>query len=202
MGTNSRPPAVVESPHGPAPQAPKLPLVPTQRAASVRSQAQATATSTRAAVARLIGMVMVVAILYCASHLPHRTRMQSMVFNVASAEGVGMESEVAFQDVQMRQVSGDRLDIYGHVCNQGNHYIKRVVVQLTFRDAQGQPISSIQRPIQDRKDQERWPMTDEFSIEPDQTRFFQIVLNHVPARWDHNLPGLRVITVALGRPRW
>lgn len=97
----------------------------------------------------------------------------------------------------MTQAPGNgRLDIYGRAVNQGNHHITRAVVQLTFKDAKGRTVATIQKPIQGRFKEQYRTFADDFPIEPGESRFFQIVVNQPPPKWDHNMPELKMITIS------
>ena len=71
----------------------------------------------------------------------------------------------------------------------------RSVVQLTFKDAKGRTVTTIQKPIQGRFKEEYRTLADESPIEPDESRFFQIVVDQVPSKWDHHMTDIKVITV-------
>jgi len=181
MATNSRIPFPPLS-HRPA-------LVPKRAPATAKPPSRG-----HRVLAGLVGLAIVVTMWLYVSRLRNAS-MESQVA-VAPADGEGMQSELEFSNVQMTQAPGNgRLDVYGRVLNQGNHQITRAVVQVTFKDGKGRIIGMIQKPIQGRFKQQYRTLADDFPIGPDESRFFQIVVNQVPPKWDHNLPEIKVITV-------
>jgi hypothetical protein len=157
-----------------------------------------------ALLAGIVVVIVLAAIFYYATRSLDHMKTQDQVASQVDpgAQGLGLlESELELSDLQMAQAPGDgRLDIYGRVLNTGNHHIARAVIQVTFKDAKGRKLPSIQKPIQGRLKETYRTLADDFPIEPDQSRFFQVVVNQVPPNWDHNMPELKVITVSVSEP--
>jgi len=167
--------------------------VPVQRPPSTT----AVEISTRGMLTAILGVVALGLIFYFASRIhEHATAVESPDQAVAPAGSEGPQSELEFSDVQMEVTGDGRLDIFGRVRNTGNHHITGALVQLTFRDAKGKKVASIQQPIHGKKEAPSSALADEFPIEPDQSRFFQVVINQVPPKWNHELPELKVVTVS------
>ncbi len=193
MATDPRIPVEDATKPRSAPDGRKLRLLPRRRGAT----SEPMAISGRSVFAGLLGVAIVAAMFYYASRVPERARIKDQVTGAAAADSEGPESELELSDLQMTQASANgRLDIYGQAKNSGNHRIRRAVVQLTFKDAKGKTIETVQKPIQGRMKEEYRTLADESPIEPDQSRFFQVSVNQVPAKWDHNMPELKVITVS------
>jgi hypothetical protein len=161
--------------------------------------------SGRALLGGIVVVLILAAIFYYATrsldHMKTQDQVESQVD--PGAQGLGLlESELELSDVQMAQAPGDgRLDIYGRVLNTGNHLITRAVIQVTFKDSKGRRLPSIQKPIQGRFKEANRTLADDFPIEPDQSRFFQVTVDQVPTTWDHKIPELKVITVSVKEPR-
>jgi hypothetical protein len=174
---------------------PQIPLTQPRKPVLVPGRAPAPPARGHRILAGLIGLTLVLALLVYAWRV-REARMQSPVSVTAPADDGNVQSELEFSDLQMTQTPGNgRLDIYGSVVNQGNHHITRAVVQLTFKDAQGRTVATLQKPIQGRFNEQYRTLADDFPIEPGESRFFQIVLNQIPPKWDHNMPDIKVITV-------
>jgi len=181
MATNPRIPFLQ---HGPV-------LVPRRAPATKRPPSRG-----HRILAGVIGLAIVVTMWIYVSRL-RNSNLESQVA-VAPADGEGMQVELEFSDVQMTQAPANgRLDVYGRAVNMGNHQITRAVVQLIFKDAKGRTVATVEKPIQGKFKEEYRTLADDFPIGPDESRFFQIVLNQVPAKWNHNLPEIKVITVGI-----
>lgn len=112
----------------------------------------------------------------------------------------GPESALQISDPQMVQEPAGPLDIYGRVLNAGTQRITRAVVQLTFKDAKGRTVATIQKPIHGKMKEQFRTLADDFPLEPGQSRFFQVSVNQLPAKWNHEMPELKVITVSVTEP--
>jgi len=174
-------------PETPLPQRCKPVLVPPEAGPPARSHR---------ILAGLIGLAIVFAMLVYVWRVRDPIRTQSQTPITVPADGEGVQSELEFSDLQMTQAPGSgRLDIYGRAVNQGNHHITRAVVQLTFKDAKGRTVATVQKAIHGKFNEQYRTLADDFPIEPGQSRFFQIVVNQLPPKWDHTMPELKVITV-------
>jgi hypothetical protein len=154
----------------------------------------------RRVIAGVIALLIVTGMFFYASRVPQRMRMHAPVDGVNPADGEGMQAEVQFSDLQISQATGsDPLELRGRVSNAGNHQITGAIVQLTFRDSAGKRISTIQKPILSMTAPADPGVSHDFSgdpIEPDESRAFRVLVPSAPARWDHNLPEVKVITVS------
>lgn len=171
----------------------RLPLAPARRRAII-GPIEFTACGVLVGVLAMVALS--VAFYYYASHLHEPTTVETHDEAVTPAGGEGPQSEVEFSDVQMETSGDGRLDIFGNVQNRGNHHITGVVVQLTFKNAKGGKLATIEQPIHGKAEGASPTLADEFPIEPEQSRFFQVVIKQVPPKWNHELPDLKVVTVS------
>ena len=147
----------------------------------------------------LIGVLAMVAlglILHYALRVHEPTPVVTHGEPVAPADGEGPQSELEFSDVQMEALGDGPLDIFGNVQNRGNRHITGVVVQLTFKDAKGQKLATIEQPIHGKTEGAPSTLSDEFPIEPDRSRFFHVVINQIPPKWNREPPDLKIVTVS------
>jgi len=153
----------------------------------------------RRVMAGVLGLVVVTIMFFYVSRVSQRMRTQNQIEYVVPADGEGLESEVQFSDLEMSQVTAtDPLELRGRVLNAGNHLITGALVQLTFKDSKGRKLSTIQKPILNMTEEPDPDVSNNFSgdpIEPEESRAFRVLVRNVPARWDHNLPEVKVITV-------
>jgi hypothetical protein len=147
--------------------------------------------------AGLLGVAALAALFYYASRVAHEhTAVLSHGEPVAPADGEGPQSELEFSEIQMEAPGNGRLDIFGSVQNRGNHHITGVVVQFTFKNAKGKNLATIEQPIHGKAEGASPTLADEFPIEPEQSRFFQVIINQVPPKWNRELPDLKVVTIS------
>ncbi|HUI83316.1 MAG TPA: hypothetical protein VL240_03785 [Candidatus Binatia bacterium] len=159
---------------------------------------QATRVDTFAVVSAICAVVVLVALFYYGLRAREHIRAEGHGEWAVPADGEGLQSELQFSEVQITQAPGNgRLDVFGSVRNAGNHRITGAEVQLTFRDSKGRTLASIQEPIHGTTKEADRTLADDFPIDPGESRFFQIVVNQAPAKWDHALPELKVITVSV-----
>jgi hypothetical protein len=147
----------------------------------------------------LVGVLAMVALsvaFYYASRPHELTPVETHGQAVAPAGDEGPQSELEFSDVQMEAPGNGPLDIFGNVQNRGNHHITGVVVQLTFKDAKGKKLASVEQPIHGKTEGASSTLADDFPIEPEQSRFFHVVINQIPPKWNRELPDLKIVTVS------
>jgi hypothetical protein len=149
--------------------------------------------------AGFLGLVVVAVVFFYVFRVSERMRTQNQIEYVVPADGEGLGSEVQFSDLEMSQATAnDPLELRDRVSNAGNHLISGALVQLTFKDSAGRKLPTIQTQILSMTEKPDPNVSNNFSgdpIEPDESRAFRVLVRNVPARWDHNLPEVKVITV-------
>jgi hypothetical protein len=95
--------------------------------------------------------------------------------------------------------TGGAATLQGQVMNTGNRPVIGVVAQLSFRDNNGKILSSVQAPLDGMIVKGTNLEPDAFAndpLRPNASRPFRITVEQVPAGWNHQLPGMRVVTVS------
>lgn len=129
---------------------------------------------------------------------PRNAQASEPVHPVAAAAVA--PTDVRLNDVQVSgPPGGGAVYLDGMVANDGKVPVSEVEVQVDFHDAHGTLVASLQKPIAGvaaggvdllRKEFARNP------IEPGQMRFFRVEVQPVPEGWNHELPAMKVVTVA------
>ena len=94
------------------------------------------------------------------------------------------------------------VDVYGEVSNTGSQPVTGAIISAVFKDKNGNPVLTQQKPMQ-RVDLEKKDKTlDErdFSLEPlkrGQTAGFRVNYKDVPQNWNHEPPEVSVLQVTL-----
>ena len=113
---------------------------------------------------------------------------------------IGTVSEaVQLGKVQMSQPPADEaLYLDGVLTNNGTANITGAKAQVDFRDADGDVVSRVEKPIAGMTHGGTDLVQDEFvrnPIQPRETRFFRVAIDQTPANWNHELPELRIVEV-------
>ena len=129
--------------------------------------------------------------------LPATPRKAQANTNHVSIQAAPPDLEAS--SVQMSQsVGGEALYLDGRVSNYGKARITSATVEVTFADAQGRPIATIQKPLAGVAKGGVGAVPGEFAqnpIGPNETRFFRIAVEQVPADWNHEVPQLKIVAV-------
>ena len=108
-------------------------------------------------------------------------------------------AELHLRDVQVSQQPFDgTLYLDGLVTNAGESRVTAAVAELEFHDRQGQVIGKVQTPLAGISQGGSGVVRNEFThnpIRPNVFRFFRIAVQHVPADWNRELPGIKLVAV-------
>jgi hypothetical protein len=106
--------------------------------------------------------------------------------------------QVQVSGIQMiPEPSRDALYLDGRITNTGSGVISGATAQIKLHDRAGKVIADLERPIEGIGDA-GGDKVDEFvrrPIQPNDTRFFRVVITPIPAEWNHETPDLQVQTV-------
>ena len=86
----------------------------------------------------------------------------------------------------------------GTVMNAGNRAILNATVQLSFMGADGRVVGNVTEPLHGMVEQGGVLQSESWGthpFEPNQTRLFQVTVDHAPAGWNHAMPNMTVLTV-------
>jgi hypothetical protein len=61
-------------------------------------------------------------------------------------------------------------------------------------------VATVQKPIHGKIKEQFRTLADDFPIEPGQSRFFQVSVNQVPPKRNHDMPELKVVIVSTPEP--
>lgn len=89
---------------------------------------------------------------------------------------------------------GGQMYIYARLYNNGNTSINGVAANVSFPGNKGQSVASFTSAVESYKDQTALPLT-EAPIKPNEARDVRIPIEHVPAGWNHEMPGITIQNV-------
>ena len=95
--------------------------------------------------------------------------------------------------------TGGAMDLDGEVLNDGNRAVLGATVELSFVNSAGKIVGNVNRSLTGMVQRGDSLVTDEFGtdpIKPNQTRLFRITVDQVPRGWNHQMPEMKVLTVA------
>jgi len=109
--------------------------------------------------------------------------------------------ELHLGSLQMSQApAGEVLYLDGVVTNTGGVAVTGATVEVDFHDAQGKPVSSLQKPIASMAHGGADLVRNAFArnpIQPNEMRFFRVAIEEkqVPPAWNHEVPELKVVEI-------
>jgi hypothetical protein len=95
--------------------------------------------------------------------------------------------------------TGDSVTLRGRVMNAGRRPVIGAKVVLRFQDGHGQILQTIAAPMIGVAPSNNALVADEFSKNPLKsydTRSFEVTVSEVPARWNHTMPEMKIVTVS------
>jgi hypothetical protein len=108
-------------------------------------------------------------------------------------------ADLQVSSVQMSEaVGGEALYLDGRVSNESKAGVKQAIAEVTFLDVQGRPVAQVQQPLAGLPKGGVGAVRGEFSqnpIGPNETRFFRVAVEQVPASWNHEVPELKIVAV-------
>jgi len=132
-------------------------------------------------------------------YLPPSTRnTQVQAADVSFGPSV---DELHLGSLQMSQApAGEVLYLDGVVTNTGGVAVTGATVEVDFHDAQGKPVSSLQKPIASMAHGGADLVRNAFArnpIQPNEMRFFRVAIEEkqVPPAWNHEVPELKVVEI-------
>lgn len=97
-----------------------------------------------------------------------------------------------------RPPDGAALYVDGLVTNVGSGRITGATAEVQFRDAQGNVIASVQKPMVGMAHGGTDLIGNELArnpIKPNEMRFFRVAVEDVPSGWNHEIPELNVVSI-------
>lgn len=94
--------------------------------------------------------------------------------------------------------ANEALYIDGVVTNAGHGSVIGATMQVDFLDAQGNIVSSIQKPMVGIAHGGTDLIRNEFArnpVQPNEMRFFRVAVDEIPPAWNHEVPVLKVVAV-------
>ncbi|MFZ1137039.1 MAG: hypothetical protein WAN69_18970 [Candidatus Korobacteraceae bacterium] len=97
-----------------------------------------------------------------------------------------------------RPPDGGALYVDGLATNAGNARITGATAEVQFRDAQGNVIASVQKPMVGMAHGGTDLIGNALArnpIKPNEMRFFRVAVEDVPPSWNHEIPELKVVEI-------
>ena len=181
---------MVTNPRSPISDRTNLVLVPIDR--------KKTTKASRALFGRIVSTIVALLLLAVVlRYLPPGPRTAQ-----AQAGSVPVEAltdDLQLGSLQMSQaIAGEALYLDGVAKNTGAASVTGATVEVSFHDAQGKVVSSVQKPIVGMAHGGTDLVRNEFSrnpIQPNEMRFFRVAVEQVPPTWNHELPELKLVEV-------
>jgi hypothetical protein len=130
-------------------------------------------------------------------YLPPRTTRVSAQGPSGAAQASPADLRVS--GVQISQPpAGDALYVDGIVTNASGARVTGATADVQFRDAQGNVVADVQKPMVGMAHGGTDLIGNEFarnSIKPKEMRFFRIGVEDVPPTWNHEIPELKVVEI-------
>ena len=109
-------------------------------------------------------------------------------------------SELQFTELHIATApTGGAATLEGQVMNTGSRPVIGVVTELSFRDKGGAVLANIQAPVEGMTKKGTSLQPDAFAndpLKPNAARPFRITVEQVPSGWNHQMPGMQVVTVS------
>ena len=145
-------------------------------------------------VSTLIALVVLALVL---RYLPQRTRNAQAHASVTTVTAA--PSDLRFSDLQVSRAPGEEaVYVDGLIANHGNAVVSGATAEVEFRDAQGNVIGSVQKPLVGMAHGGTDLVRNEFAknpITPNEMRSFRVAVEQTPAGWNREIPALRVVAV-------
>jgi hypothetical protein len=147
-------------------------------------------------VAIIVAAVLLAAIIYYLPRAPKKTPPPT----AGEIPVQPANNQLQFSNLKLAVApTGGAMSLDGQLMNTGDRAVLGATVELTFRDAGGKAIETVDRPIEGVAQKNGALVTDEFGTDPikaNQPRLFRVTVDRVPAGWDHKMPEMKVMTVA------
>ena len=94
--------------------------------------------------------------------------------------------------------AGEALYLDGLVTNVGDSRVTGATAEVGFRDAHGNLIASVRKPLAGMSHGGTDLIRNEFArnpIKPYEMRFFRIAVEEVPPSWNHEVPELKIVAI-------
>lgn len=145
----------------------------------------------------VVAAALLAALIY---YLP-RAPKQAPVPTAAQAPVQPVSNQLMFSNLKIDMApTGGAMELLGEVMNNGSRPLLGAAVQLTFFDAKGTALERVDRPLVGMVRKSDGALaTHEFGtdpIQPGQTRMFRVTVDRIPAAWSHQMPGMKVLSVA------
>jgi hypothetical protein len=116
-----------------------------------------------------------------------------------SGAALSSPSDLHVSSVQISQPpAGDAVYVDGLVTNAGSARVTGATAEVQFRDARGNVIASVQKPMVGMAHGGTDLIGNELARNPiksNEMRFFRIAVEEVPPAWNHEVPELKIVAV-------
>lgn len=98
-----------------------------------------------------------------------------------------------------QQANGQaNVDVYGEVSNPGPQAVSNAIISAVFKDKNGDPIVTQQKPLQRIKGRNPGAKIEDLAVKPlmpGETAEFRVSYTDIPQNWNHEKPQLSVLRV-------
>lgn len=98
-----------------------------------------------------------------------------------------------------QQANGQaNVDVYGEVSNTGPQAVSNAIISAVFKDKNGHPIVTQQKPLQRIKGRDAGAKIEDLAVKPlmpGETTEFRVSYTDIPQNWNHEKPQLSVLQV-------
>ena len=109
-------------------------------------------------------------------------------------------NELQFSNLQLKiGPAPNEMTLQGQVMNAGERPILGSTVQLGFLGADGRVVGTTVKPLEGMVEKNGVLQPDDWgndAMRPNQQRAFRVVVDPVPAGWNHQMPSMAVLTVS------
>ena len=107
--------------------------------------------------------------------------------------------ELSAINMSPQQANGQaNVDVYGEVSNPGPQPVSNAIISAVFKDKNGHPIVTQQKPMQRVKGKNAGAETEYLAVKPlkpGETTEFRVSYTDIPQSWNHEAPQLSVLQV-------
>lgn len=116
-----------------------------------------------------------------------------------SVKAVASPADLKVDELQVSKPAGEEaLYLDGLVSNVGRGVVTGATAQVDFHDVKGALIASEQEPLVGMARGGVDLVSNEFArnpVTPGEVRFFRVAVKQAPPQWNHEVPGLKIMSV-------
>lgn len=136
----------------------------------------------------IVAIIILAAIIYFLPRTPKRVNAPAN--DTIPAQPTGNQVQLSNVRLSTAPVGG-QVYIYARLWNAGNTTINGVIANVSFPSNGGRPAAAFTVPVESFADQKAQPLNDT-PIRPGESRDVRIPIAHVPAGWNHQVPGIKI----------